>query len=184
MTVAPATEKPLTLMGEAEWSQTVQVRDYEPARATVRLQFLYDLEDPESAIIGIRDAIFKAKTTIFEQFGKTFEISDGVARELVTDGFGGTVVEFPTAVPSPEQPVAVAASPTSPPHDPVRLAKPKSQMSEVEKAMARENQAWAELRLGTHPHEFYDNRADKAAGKVHEKSPDFKHKDTKIGVWV
>lgn len=34
------------------------------------------------------------------------------------------------------------------------------------------------------PEEFYDNRIDKINGTINAKSPDFKHKKTKRGLWV
>jgi len=48
----------------------------------------------------------------------------------------------------------------------------------------RANREWAEALLETNPELFFDNRADKASGKINPKSPDFKHRDSGVGVWL
>lgn len=53
-----------------------------------------------------------------------------------------------------------------------------------DKAQKEANSAWAMARLAERPDEFWDNRPQKASGERGETFPDFKHKDSGVGIWL
>jgi hypothetical protein len=88
------------------------------------------------------------------------------AEEMVRDAFpgaqtvSGNVIQLPAA----------------PPHG--------GDWKDWTKAQKDENAQWAKERLSFAPDEFWDNRDDKASGKVPSNRPDYKHKESGIGVYV
>lgn len=87
---------------------------------------------------------------------------------------GAQVVETPATAAAPVtvgQPVGVSENP---PFD--GMTKDKEQRAA--------NAEWAAQRLAVRPDEFWDNRADKAAGTKKSTYPDFKHKDSGVGLWL
>jgi hypothetical protein len=190
-----------TPQGEARFQRTVKVRDYESATASVSIQF--DLPDmaPGSAGYGdavmaqVRGAMFQAKAAVLSELGIDFTVEQGgIVRELIAGTFGNVtevaaapVAAAPTYTPAPSlapapamaapapQPVAApAAAPagdaSQPPHSP----------DTQDRDEKRANSAWAKGRLATNPDEFWDNRTSKR----NPNAPDYKHKDSGIGVWL
>lgn len=177
------TEKPEYLEGEVVFHRAVQVRPYEVAKAEMRVPFVFHVDDDAEAIIAKGNEVgFAAKAYVLGQLGLASDIEDGILMEVVADAFDGTPVAIETTA-TPALSAAASSVPAQPPHDPGPLSKPKSQMTDEEKAKADENRAWAEARLEVAPHEFYDNRAKKSESGGNANWPDYKHKETKIGVW-
>jgi hypothetical protein len=87
--------------------------------------------------------------------------------------------EFPGAqnVAAPA-PAAPAAAPTAvspmPPHS----------ADTRDKAEKAANKAWGTARYQAAPDEFWDNRPKKAAGEYKPNSPDLKHKESGLAVWL
>jgi len=87
--------------------------------------------------------------------------------------------EFPGAqnvaapAPAPAAAPAAAVSPM-PPH-------PADTRDKAEKAA---NKAWGTARYQAAPDEFWDNRPKKAAGEYKPNSPDLKHKESGLAVWL
>ena len=103
---------------------------------------------------------------------------------VVQEAFpGAQVVDAPPVAAPVPQPVAAA---------PVAQPAPAGQVSEhppfdgmtKDKAQKDANSAWAAQRLAVRPDEFWDNRADKANGTKKSTFPDFKHKDSGVGLWL
>lgn len=102
----------------------------------------------------------------------------------------GAVAPVVQAVPTPEpdfadlvhqefagaQNVAAPAAAVSPmpPH-------PADTRDKAEKAA---NKAWGTARYQAAPDEFWDNRPKKAAGEYKPNSPDLKHKESGLAVWL
>jgi hypothetical protein len=178
-------------IGTVVFERTVRVREFESAKAGVFIQF--ELPDPaqangsygEQVLAKIGDAFFQAKTVVFDELGLDFnvdaggvvrEAAGGVVREAINATLGQvTEVQAPRqqpkqiTAPAP-QPAPVAVDQSQPPYD------PRTTDRQEKSANAR----WAKARLETHPDEFWDNRNDKR----NPKAPDFKHKDSGIGVWL
>jgi len=178
-------------IGTVVFERTVRVREFESAKAGVFIQF--ELPDPaqangsygEQVLKQIGDAFFQAKTVVFDELGLDFNVdAGGVVREAINATLGQvTEVQAPrqqpkqiaAAAPAPQpapqpQPAPVAVDQSQPPYD--------SRTSDRQEKSA--NARWAKARLESHPDEFWDNRNDKR----NPKAPDFKHKDSGIGVWL
>lgn len=69
---------------------------------------------------------------------------------------------------------------------------PQSQLSSAppfpgdtkDKSQKAANADWARTLLAHDASQFWDNRADKAAGLKKATFPDFKHKDSGVGIWL
>lgn len=192
--------------GAANVTRKVQVRPYEMAEASVTLGFAVDPTNPDQTRANAQTALFQAHGLVLEELGLEFEVGpNGVIRELIDAKLGPTTevtqapapqpqvaappappvqppVQAPPAAapqPVPQQPVAQAPSADGPPF-PQAVAMGRN----APKDQSQANREWAQQRLQTHPQEFWDNREKKASGDYSPKSPDFKHKDTNIGVWL
>lgn len=53
-----------------------------------------------------------------------------------------------------------------------------------DKAEKAANKAWGKARYAIAPDEFWDNRPKKAAGEYKATSPDLKHKDSALALWL
>ena len=53
-----------------------------------------------------------------------------------------------------------------------------------DKAEKAANKAWGTARYQSAPDEFWDNRPKKAAGEYKPNSPDLKHKESGLAVWL
>ena len=53
-----------------------------------------------------------------------------------------------------------------------------------DKAEKAANKAWGKARYAIAPDEFWDNRPKKAAGEYKPTSPDLKHKDSALALWL
>ena len=84
--------------------------------------------------------------------------------------------EFPGAqnVAAPAPAAAPASIAPMPPH-------PADTRDKAEKAA---NKAWGTARYQAAPDEFWDNRPKKAAGEYKPNSPDLKHKESGLAVWL
>jgi len=84
--------------------------------------------------------------------------------------------EFPGAqnVAAPAPAAAPTAIAPMPPH-------PADTRDKAEKAA---NKAWGTARYQAAPDEFWDNRPKKAAGEYKPNSPDLKHKESGLAVWL
>ena len=81
--------------------------------------------------------------------------------------------EFPGAQ-NVAAPVPAATVSPMPPH-------PADTRDKAEKAA---NKAWGTARYQSAPDEFWDNRPKKAAGEYKPNSPDLKHKESGLAVWL
>lgn len=174
---------PDSIEGRVKWRQNIQVRPYEVAECTIEREFRIPPDaDFETEQALTQDAIFRVKTYVEDALG----IKDREASvvELVKHEIPGaqSVNEHPVTAP-PSGHVTPNAVGALPPHEPEPLAKPRAQMTDLEKAKAKENEAWASARLMTNPEEFYDNRESKLQSG-NTRLPDFRHKTYKIGVWA
>ena len=175
-------------LGTVEYSRTVKVRDYESAKATVAIQFEIPAMNGDTAAHGqtilaaAQTAMFQAKTLVFDELGIKFNVDEGgVIREAIRSTFGQvTEVSAPaTPMPVTAPPVAIAATST-----PMGSTNPPFDARTQDAEQKRANAKWAKDRFSSNPDEFYDNRDKKASGEYSPKSPDFKHKDSGIGVWL
>lgn len=169
--------------GEVLFHRTVQVRPYEVAKSEIRLPFRFDPEDDAVVILAKAEQVdTAAKAYVYGSLGLDTAIEDGKLVEVVASQFPGSQIIDPTDKPSLATVPEASDGDAEPPHTP--LTKRRNEMSEVEKAMDKENRTWAEGRLRTHPNEFHDNRAEKTAPGGNAKWPDFKHKTSGIAVWA
>lgn len=173
-------EKPTYSNCKVKWRQNVRVREYESAEATVEVDVMLNPDaDAEQTIAAARDAFYAIRSGIHEQLGMPIHPNEDGVIELVQETFPGTQV-VPQVAPQGDHGI-----PLTPPHDPKPLAKAKAQMTDEEKQRANENQAWARSLVDAGQlHLFHDNRASKTAPNGNPNWPDFKHKDTGIGVWL
>ena len=142
---------------------------YESATASIFMQFEVDptVDSDEILIEKVRHAYLLARTSVFEQLGIPFQLSDGVAVELIGNAFPGAQVQAP--VPSPP----AQAAPTQPASVPAASA-PAAGEAPASCAKCGSTEG------------FWDNRENKASGKFNPKSPDFKcrNKACGNGVWL
>jgi len=173
-------------IGTVVFERTVKVRDYESAKAGVFIQF--DINGGgDQLVAAISEAFFQAKAVVFDELGIEFNVdAGGVVRELIDAKFG-KVTEVTAAPPvlTAARPVAVAAPPAPVAATPtVDDGQPPYNPATQDKSEKAANARWAKARYQSHPDEFWDNAEAKASGRFSPKSPDFKHKDTGIGVWA
>lgn len=67
---------------------------------------------------------------------------------------------------------------------PVLASQPPFPSDTKDKSQKAANKEWAMVLLQHDQSQFWDNRADKAAGQKSGSYPDFKHKDSGVGVWL
>ena len=175
-------------LGTVEYSRTVKVRDYESAKATVAIQFEIPAVNGDATAHGqqilaaAQTAMFQAKTLVFDELGIEFNVDEGgVIREAIRSTFGQvTEVSAPAApMPVAAPPAAITATST-----PTVSAMPPFNGRTQDDDEKRANAKWAKQRFASNPEEFYDNRDKKASGEYSPKSPDYKHKDSGVGVWL
>lgn len=145
------------------------------AAGTVQGDLIDVARQVRSVIVRLTDEPIEPTTATQAPTDFAAEIAaDPVA--VVQEAFpGAQVIDLPSAAP---QPAAVAA--------------PVAQVSEhppfdgmtKDKEQRNANAQWATQRMAVRPDEFWDNRADKAAGIKKSSFPDFKHKDSGVGIWV
>lgn len=174
--------------GEILFHRTVQVRPYEVAKSEIRLAFKYDPDANAEGILTQTEQIdTAAKAYVYGALGLDTTVEDGKLVEVFTSQLPGSkIIDIQARADSAQAEIERIEedSAANPPHDPAKLSKKRNEMSEVEKAMDKENRTWAEARLKTHPNEFHDNRAEKNAPGANPKWPDFKHKTHGIAVWA
>lgn len=162
-------------------NRKITPKQYESLDTGIFLQFETPADMPIEEIMGIAaERIIAAKTTVLDSLGIDYTLVDGVVVEATTapkatfkgpdavtqirNEFGGGTVE-----PDNGQTYQTAHA---------------GDLSDVMPSDNKAKKAWLKARLASHPNEFFDNREDKASGKYSSKSPDFKHKPTKEGLWL
>lgn len=164
------------LVGTVSFSRKIAVRQYESAEASVFIQFCIPTEgDAESirhqTLSNARAAMFEAKGLVLEELGLEFQVDDnGVLHELLTKSLGNVTEVRAVAPTQNNEPAAVAETSAAPPYS----------SDTQDKSERASNKAWAMSRWASHPHEFWDNRANKR----NPKGPDLKHKETGLAVWL
>ena len=125
---------------------------------------------------------------IFQQFNGDFEAGvdaafdaaqkalDARINDVQDQGIQNVIDAFPGASVEPaDQAEPIGMMPATPPFDP----------ETKDKDQKRANQDWAIQRFQRAPKEFYDNRPDKASGKIaNPRYPDIKHKDSGVAAWM
>lgn len=142
---------------------------YESATASIFMQFEIDpVNDSDEMIVEkTKHAYLLARSAVFEQLGIPFQLSEGVAIELVSTAFPGSTVESTGPASAPAAPV-VQSAPVAPSTPPAAGSAPDI----CAKCGSTEG--------------FWDNRPKKASGQFNPKSPDFKCKNKSCGngVWL
>lgn len=162
------------LTGGILYSRTVQVAQYEPAMAQVKLDIdipLGELDQEgraEAIVAELRDLFFQAKVVVNEQLGIDHTATpSGVVVEMVQNAFKGSEMQYtpsPAAMPAPSN----GGIPAKPPF-------PADTRDKDERIA---NKEWGIARFASHPDEFFDNRP-----KSNPKAPDVKHKSSQLAVW-
>jgi hypothetical protein len=167
------------------FARKVSVRPYEVAEASIFMQTEIDLNDSETTMANLKQAMMQCKALVFEELGLEFQVTEsGIVRELLEAKFGN-VTEVTSAAPTPvaapapasSAPAAAASTSDAPPY--ASMTKDTN-----EKAL---NKKWAIARYATNPDEFYDNtasNAEKKAGGAERTGPDYKHKSSGVGFWL
>lgn len=171
--------------GVVSFSRKVSVRPYESAEAAIFVQFAIPTEGSAEEqrtelIANARAAFFAAKALVFDELGLEFDVQDGVVRELINSHFGATtevVAEAPQQVAAAPAPAAAEAAPASSAGDSPTPPYPTDTRDKSERDA---NKKWALARIASHPNEWWDNRTN----KKNPKGPDYKHKETGMGVWL
>lgn len=191
------------LVHTVAFTRKVNDGNYGSTEATMWLQFDTPLgADPAAIIEQAMDRFAAGKAIVFDQLGIEYHIVDGiivenldvavsqakteravkagfteVAHAVLVDGAHADAHEnvFGTGggERDPEKVGAQGVGPT-PPYD------PKTKDAGERKL----NSQWAKARYETHPDEFWNNKSKKASGQFSETSPDFTHKDTRVGFWA
>ena len=168
------------LTGTVSFSRKISVRQYESAEASVFIQFPIPTEGDADEIrsqtlSNARAAMFEAKGLVLEELGLEFQVDEnGVLHELITKNLGNVteIRQVAGTDNTPVNPNPIDATPTSD-------SAPYSADTQ-DKGERAANKSWAVARWNSHPHEFWDNRANKR----NPKGPDLKHKDTGLAVWL
>jgi hypothetical protein len=180
------TDQPIItpLTATVGFQRKVSVRPYESAEASIFMQTEVDLNDSETTMANIRQAMLLCKSQVFSELGLEFEVTEGsVVREILTSQFGN-VTEVTSS--APKAVAAPASAPAAAPSAPSSDTPPYASMTKDnnEKAL---NKKWAIARYATNPEEFYDNtasNAEKKANGAERTGPDFKHKSSGVGFWL
>lgn len=179
------TDQPIVtpLTATVGFNRKVSVRPYESAEASIFMQTEIDLNDSDTTMANLKQAMMQCKALVFEELGLEFEVTEGgIVRELLEAKFGN-VTEVTTAAPKAVAAPAPAAAPAAAPSSDTP---PYASMTKDtnEKAL---NKKWAIARYATNPEEFYDNtasNAEKKANGAERTGPDFKHKSSGVGFWL
>jgi hypothetical protein len=195
--------------GTVGYARKITPKQYESAELTIFVPFDMPTGDPaevdDEFLRRAKHAATQAKALVFEELGLEFELGpNGVLQETIRRVFPGTTDVTPPEPPA-QLPTAANGQPPQPfpPYDPqptagypppapayppqaapAGAAGPPYDPRTYDADQKRANAAWAKQRMTTHPNEFYDNRAKKASGEFSPKGPDFKHRDTGIGIWL
>jgi hypothetical protein len=180
------TDQPIVtpLTATVGFNRKVSVRPYESAEASIFMQTEVDLNDSETTMANLKQAMMQCKALVFEELGLEFEVTEGgIVRELLEAKFGNVTEVTSTA---PKAVAAPAAAPVAAPAASTSDTPPYASMTKDtnEKAL---NKKWAIARYATNPEEFYDNtasNAEKKAGGAERTGPDFKHKSSGVGFWL
>jgi len=171
------------LTGTVTFSRKVSVRPYETADASIAVQFQIPTsgtaDEQRTQLLGnARAAFFAAKAIVFEELGLEFSVEEGgVIREVLAKALGRVTEvaandSFPEFAPTLQIVPSVVASATM-------TAAPFAADTQ-DKAERTANKRWATARILSNPEEWWDNRDNKR----NPKAPDYKHKDTGMGVWL
>jgi hypothetical protein len=171
----------VTPQGGISYSRKIQVRDYESAEASIWISFdlpkpdeMTDEEFSSHLISTARANYFAAKALVFEELGLEFTVTEGgIVQEVLKKNFGN-VTEVTKASPPASPVAAVAAESSDLPSSPPFAA------DTDDKAQRTANKKWAMARWAAYPNEFWDNRESKR----NPRSPDLKHKETGMAVWL
>jgi hypothetical protein len=181
------TDQPIItpLTATVGFNRKVSVRPYESAEASIFMQTEIDLNDSETTMANLKQAMMQCKALVFEELGLEFEVTEGgIVRELLEAKFGNVTEvtsSAPKAVAAPAA-TAPAAAPSAPSSDTPPYASMTKDTNE--KAL---NKKWAIARYASNPEEFYDNtasNAEKKANGAERTGPDFKHKSSGVGFWL
>jgi hypothetical protein len=180
------TDQPIItpLTATVGFNRKVSVRPYESAEASIFMQTEIDLNDSETTMANLKQAMMQCKALVFEELGLEFEVTEGgIVRELLEAKFGN-VTEVTSS--APKTVAAPAAAPVAAPTASTSDTPPYASMTKDtnEKAL---NKKWAIARYATNPEEFYDNtasNAEKKAGGAERTGPDYKHKSSGVGFWL
>lgn len=161
-----------TLKGTVSFSRKVSDGNYGMHEAFMSVQYdIGQFDTAEDIIHTARNAFLQAKAVVFEQLGVDHTLDEsGVVVEVARRAFPGSVVE-----PAPSAPAAAPAAGGA-----SAGAQPPFSADTDDFAEKKANKEWAQARLASHPNEFWDNRESKRSPKA----PDYKHKNTGIGVWA
>ena len=183
------TDQPIVtpLTATVGFNRKVSVRPYESAEASIFMQTEIDLNDSDTTMANLKQAMMQCKALVFEELGLEFEVTEGgIVRELLEAKFGNVTEVTSTApkavapAPAAEQPsndAPAASASDTPPYAPMTK-------DANEKAL---NKKWAIARYASHPDEFYDNtasNAEKKANGAERTGPDYKHKKSGVGFWL
>lgn len=148
--------------------------------AGIHVQFDYAPDaSNEEFLAAASEAALHAKAVVFQELGLEAHLdAGGVLHELVADNFPGATTERAEPDPQDTARESVDIAPPTPPHT---KAEVDAAVGEGKKLMRKKNAEWAKWRYQTHPGEFWDNRAKKAANGWD--SPDFTHKDSRAGFY-
>jgi hypothetical protein len=168
-----------------QFSRKVSVRQYESAEASIFIQYSTDRDaSPEEIIAGGTGAFLQAKGVVFAELGLDADLNDNnilleAGVTLVERTFGPGVEKVQSSV--KERAIATTSTPVPDvAGGDVSAAKPPFDPYTKDKDEKAANSKWAKERLASNPNEFWDNREDKR----NPKAPDFKHRDSGVGVWV
>lgn len=178
------------LKGTFQFSRKINLQnrglDYENVEAACFVQFDYptDLMDasPEAAEAWLalsRQAANYAAAVVYERLGIEAVKEGDVLREVFKEFPGAVVTEG--ALKGDDRPVQGVTASKNPPYT---QAEVKNMGGAEMKAARKENSTWAAARYESHPQEFFDNRSKKANDPSWSTSPDFTHKDSRVGFWV
>lgn len=172
------------LTGTVTFSRKVSVRQYESAEASIFVQFEIPTEgSPEQQraelLANARAAYFSAKALVFQELGLEFTVGeDGVIREVLQKNFGKVTEVTPNELAN----VAMDSQTSSTPFAEPTATEPNAPYptDTQDKNERNANKKWAVARIASHPDEWWDNRTNKR----NPKAPDYKHKETGMGVWL
>jgi hypothetical protein len=182
------TDQPIItpLTANVGFSRKVSVRPYEVAEASIFMQTEIDLNDSDTTMANLKQAMMQCKALVFEELFLEFEVTEtGLVRELLEAKFGN-VTEVTSTAPATAPKAAPVAASASAPAESSSDTPPYASMTKDsnEKAL---NKKWAIARYATNPEEFYDNtasNAEKIANGAERVGPTFKHKSSGVGFWV
>ena len=136
----------------------------------------------EQTAASAADAMFQAKALVYEQLGVEFTTNDnGVLMEVVRAQLPGASAERGRDD-GRGRPPSGQSRPGGGGERPVTRLRTFPDPRDLECPPHIDAELWADIQ--NNPGEWWDNRADKASGKVSSKYPDFRPKDGGQGVWI